>query len=284
MTVTPIDGMPDLADHTPHRDVTVQIPLDAWKAATSWITGSKPGGKDHPMDQLHMKFTRHPWHYTEGWEREAVTGASLTLQTTDKYRMSWATISDLGDPEDDNRLRYLHGEGQPGAVSVDATVALRAMKGWPTIEKEEIPVHAVQVHWDCEDRVVTLALTNTETSTDLAQSFLPLFDGLHDFPRFTPYAADDYLPVPEGEFAIWPGMLKALMAAAVAACSDRVVRIRTHPQRPILISATPITTVSTLVHTTAAVIPTRVDSADGTSTGADDQAPAEMQEEVWPDA
>ncbi len=280
MTVTPIDGMPDLSDDTPTRDVTVQIPLDAWKAATSWITGSKPAGKDHPMDQLYIAFTRHPWHYTESWDRETPGSPALTLQTTDKYRMSWATIADLGDPDVDNRLTYLRGEGQPGAVSVDATVALKAMKGWPTIEKDQVGVHAVQLHWDCEQRVVTLTLTNVETSTDLAQSFLPLFDGLHDFPRFMPYAHEDTLPTPVGAFAVHPAHLKTLTAAAVGAGTE-VLQLRTHPERPILLTATPITTMSTLVHTAAAVIPVRVQPAGPTDPG--DTAPAEVQQ-VWPDA
>lgn len=282
MTVTPITGLPDLSDPTPGTDITVQIPLDAWKAATSWITGSKPGGKEHPMDQLYVRFTDHPHHYTEQWEREPVDGqAAVTLQTTDKYRMSWATISDLGDPEDGNRLTYLRGQDIPGAVSVDATVALKAMRGWPPIEKEQVGVHAVQLHYDHEDRLVTLTLTNVETSTDLAQSFLPLFDGLHDFPRFPPYAHEDHLPHPVGVFGVAPGLLKALMAAAVATCADgRLVGVRGHHEQAILLNSTPLATMSTLVYTTACLAPARRNPPAETPT---DEASSDQQE-VWTDA
>jgi hypothetical protein len=282
MTAPTIHGLPDLSDPTPDTTITVQIPLDAWKAATSWITGSKPGGKDHPMDQLYVRFTDHPHHYTEQWDREHVDGqAAVTLQTTDKYRMSWATISDLGDPEDDNRLTYLHGQDAPGAVSVDATVALKAMRGWPTIDKEQVGVHAVQLHWDHTDRLVTLTLTNVETSTDLAQSFLPLFDGLHDFPRFPPYAHDDQLPHPVGVFGVSPGLLKALTAAAVATCPDRLLGVYGHHERAILLTSTPLTTASTLVYTTACLAPARLTPPAETPT---DDDVSDEQQEVWPDA
>lgn len=280
MTVTTITGLPDLSDPTPTSDITVQIPLDAWKAATSWITGSKPGGKDHPMDQLYVQFDGHPHHYTETWDREQVDGqAAVTLQTTDKYRKSWATISDLADPEDDNRLTYLRGEDIGGAISVDATVALKAMRGWPPIDREQIGVHAVQLHWDHEDRVVTLTLTNVETSTDLAQSFLPLFDGLHDFPRYIPYTHEDTLPPTVGEVAVQPGLLRALAAAAVATSTDRIVRIRVHDDRPILLAATPLATASTLVYTSAALVAAWDNTR--TQTGqADEQTDVQA---VWPD-
>lgn len=167
-----------------------------------------------------------------------------------------------------------------GAISVDATVALKAMRGWPPIDPAQVGLHAVQLHWDHEERTVTLTLTNVETSTDLAQSFLPLFDGLHDFPRYTPYAHEAGLPAPNGLFAVSPGLLKALMAAANATDKWGAVRFHAHSGRVILMSAGPVTTESSMVHTTAALAPMidRLATDDDTP----GEQPGEVQE-VWPD-
>lgn len=187
---------------------TVAVPLFELRRALEWVIPSASSPADRsPYSVVHFLFgapEQHTPHYDKRWDLVPATSYALSVAATDRYRLSYATISGA-QVKDTNDLTSIDAGG---TFVVPLKELKAAMKAWP---KPKGSHEDVLIAFRNEGTQVTV--TVTENGQLAQQTFLPTED--MSFPKYKGLIP----PVPENRteapyFTLNAHFLQQMAAAA----------------------------------------------------------------------
>lgn len=232
---------------------TVAVPLHEIRRALEWVIPSASTDSSNPsfsvVNFIFGEPAQHTPHYDRDWIKVPAKSYALSVAATDRYRLSYATISGAQVTDTTDLTSIDAG----GSFSVPVKELKAAMKAWP--KPTSIGSTDVMVAFKVESSQVTVSVTDHGQLT--TQAVLPTIND-RPFPRYKDLIPDVPRGRSEAVFFTLNSSFVQQMGAAAAKVNDRSAGISFAPSHPN--KAIPVRThwdADSLSHFSAIIMPIR---------------------------